>query len=60
MGKLYDQYFGRVTKKTPTRPMTVTEIRAAARRGRPRKEKALSAAEKQRAYRERRKANGAT
>jgi len=61
MGKLYDDYFGkpRVTKKgarVTKKPMTVTEIREAVRRGRPKKPNALTAAEKQRAYRERRKA----
>ncbi len=39
-------------------PRTVTEIRALRKVGRPRKPKALSSAEKQRAYRERKKANG--
>ncbi len=45
----------RVTKT----PRTVTEIRAASRKvGRPRKDGALSAAERAKAYRERRKTNG--
>ena len=73
MGKLYDDYFGkqrtvtenaRVTKK----PLTVTEIHKTMdmviadmkreRRGRPKKANALTAAAKQRAYRERKKTNG--
>ncbi len=61
MGKLYDDYFvkPRVTEKTARvtkKLLTVTEIREAIKRGRPKKAGALTKAEKQKRYRERKKA----
>ncbi len=60
--KLYDMYFGEKAIKEPTKPRVTKKLRAAVtkietalpkRRGRPRSANKLTAAEKQRAYRER-------
>ncbi len=59
MGKLWNDYKMDEMPALPKRRVTkslVTEIREMAKRGRPKKPNALSASEKQRAYRERKKA----
>jgi hypothetical protein len=59
-GGLYARYFGKPERPAVTKtPKPVTEIKVASRKvGRPKKEGALSPAERAKAYRARRKANG--